>query len=162
MNLEQIVNAFVDESIELDEYIKQVNTLTLKEVSDIYKINQTDHMDQRMHAILIIWLLKHSFIHLTKDIDNPYLSYLDELIDDGEVKSSRFLTITKEYIMAHIVTNKDNIYMIINHSNEELSVKLPKEIANQVVYCFNCNDDLPLGSRLSIPEYSFYALKTNQ
>jgi hypothetical protein len=58
-----------------------------------------------------------------------------------------------------VTTNKNNIYILINHSQDEISFHLPKEIANQSMFCFNCNDDLLLKNNLDIPEYSFYALK---
>lgn len=159
MKLKNIMNQFITGTIDISEFLKNSNVLTQEETLEIYDIKETTFMDKRMHGIILLWLLKYQFIHLDGQENNPYLSYLYDLIDDEMVTSVKFLSIKATTLIAKVTTNKNNIYILINHSQDEISFHLPKEIANQSMFCFNCNDDLLLKNNLDIPEYSFYALK---
>lgn len=159
MKLQQIIDDFIHNKYGIDEYLKQVNILNSDEVSDIYSISETNLIDQRMHATIIFWLLKYKIMNLNNGIDNTYLSYLKDLIDGEIVKSVKFLSITTDTLVARVITDISHIYILINNSSGEMYFTLPKEIANQNVFCFNCNDEMELGLSLDIPEYSFYALK---
>lgn len=167
MKLQQIINNFITDSTNthsidtysIDTYIKQVNLLTLDEVNEVYTILDTTFLDQRMHAIILLWLLKYKMIDLNTETRSPYLSYLRDLIDEEPIQSVKFLSISSYSIVARVITDQSHIYVLMNNSNDEITFTVPSGIANQVVYCFNCNDDMKLGLSLDIPEYSFYALK---
>lgn len=159
MKLQEIINNFITNIYDIDEYIKQVNILNQEDVNEVYTILDTTSLDQRMHAILILWLLKYRMIGLNTKTDSPYLSYLKELIDGEILQSVKFLSISSHTLIARVITNKSHIYILINNSNDEITFTIPKEIANQTIFCFNCNDEMKLGLSLDIPEYSFYALK---
>lgn len=159
MKLQQIIDDFIHNKYGIDEYLKQVNILNSDQISDIYNISETNLIDQRMHATIIFWLLKYKMMNLYNCIDNSYLSYLKDLIDEEMIQSVKFLSITANTLIARVITDMSHIYILINNSDDEISFSLPKEIANQNVFCFNCNDEIALGLSLDIPEYSFYALK---
>lgn len=159
MQLEKLMDQFIKDDIYVNEFLKQINVLTKEEIAYIYSIKETTDMDKKMHGILLVWLLKHQLIDLNQCENNPYLSYLHDLLDDETIVSVKFLTIQPTLLVAKIMTSENQIYLFMNHSKKDISFHLPKEIANQTVFCLNCNDDMFLENDLDIPEYSFYAFK---
>lgn len=159
MQLEKLMNQFIKDDIYVDEFLKQINVLTKEEIAYIYSIKETTDMDKKMHGIFLVWLLKHQLIDLNQCENNPYLSYLHDLLDDETIVSVKFLTIQPTLLVAKIITSENQIYLFMNHSKKDISFHLPKEITNQTVFCLNCNDDMFLENDLDIPEYSFYAFK---
>ena len=104
-----------------------------------------------MNALLILWFIKHQ--DFTFNQSNLYINFIKDIVSE----------ITKPNILSYnddtIITKADNFYFIINHSNYELNIKLPSDIQNKTLYCYNCNDDINLKSSISLPEFSFYALR---
>ncbi len=157
--LKEVINNFIDNNLNVKDFIKIINNLNKTDIEYIYNITDDLYQDQMMNAIIIIWLLKYNMINLNSDLSNPYLNYLNELSDDFNIQEVKFLKITNYTITAKIITNNHPLYIIINHSNDDCTINVPLEIIGQKLFCRNCNHDMILSETIELPEYSFYAFE---
>ncbi|MCM1260725.1 MAG: hypothetical protein NC182_06305 [Prevotella sp.] len=157
--IKQLMEQFIQGSISIPDYLKAIVPLRQQDIQDIYSYNDTTHLDEMMHAYILLWSLKYNYIDLTYPKEHIYLSYLSSLLEDESIKHVSFLDIQFSSAIVEIFTTQGNIYFFINHSLKETILNVPKEIQYQTVYCLNCNDDMTLGTHLDMPEFSFYAFK---
>lgn len=157
--IKQLMERFIQGIIPIPEYIKAIIPLRKQDIQDIYSYNDTTHMDEMMHAFILLWSLKYNYIDLTYPKEHIYLSYLSSLLEDESIIHISFLDIQTYSATIQVSTTKGHIYFFINHSLKEIILAVPKEIQHQTLYCLNCNDDLNVNTHLDIPEFSFYALK---
>lgn len=153
-DLELLVNGFINSQLSMNDYIKRIKKTSIDQ-NFLINYKETNLMDQRMNALLIIWMY-HSAIF--KEIDytnNPYLSYIYELTSDIDQVDINYINLETNYLVANI----NNFYFIINHNNHEINIELPNELKNQKVFCYNCNDDMNLKEQILLPEFSFYVLE---
>lgn len=157
--VKQLMERFIQGSISIPDYLKAIVPLKQQDIQDIYSYDDTTHMDETMHAFILLWTLKYNCIDLEKKKDHIYLSYLSTLLEDESITNISFLEILSNSATIQITTTKEDIYFFINHSLKEIIINVPKDIQYQTLYCFNCNDDMTLDTHLDIPELSFYAFK---
>lgn len=157
--IKELMEQFIQGSISIPDYLKAIVPLRQQDIQDIYSYNDTTHMDEMMHAFILLWCLKYNYIDLNNQKEHIYLSYLSSILEDQSITHISFLDIQPHSVIIEVFTKEESIYFLINHSLYEAHLKIPKEIQYQTLYCLNCNDDMLLKTHLDIPEFSFYALK---
>lgn len=157
--VKQLIENFINSRISLPDYLKAILPLEQQDIQDIYTFTDTTHMDEMMHAFILLWTLKYKYIDLEKKKDHIYLSYLSTLLEGESIMHISFLEILPSSATIQVTTTKEDIYFFINHSLKEIVINVPKDMQYQTLYCFNCNDDMTLDTHLDVPEFSFYALK---
>lgn len=157
-NLSELMNDFVEKKISIEEYISKIESFKINNDSlfnDFLKnYNKTNKMDQRMNALLILWFYKNNHFSEYPE-ENPYLSYIYDLVQDIDNPVLNIYTIENDYLLCSV----NQFYFIINHNKKEVEINLPDELKNQTVYCYNCNDEMDLEDTIFLPEFSFYALE---
>lgn len=158
MNIEKLIEDFVNLKIDLIDYLLKLEHLEITNKGEfqnfIINYKETTKMDEKMNALLILWFCKYE---LFKDIQydsNPYLLYINDLTKDIKHIDLEFLEVGKH----NLITKIDNFYFIINHNTREINMTLPPELQEKTVFCYNCNDEMILEKELFLPEFSFYAL----
>lgn len=153
-DLDLLINGFIHNQISMDDYIKRIKITSINK-DFLIDYNKTDLMDQRMNALLIIWIYHPSIFKSINNINNPYLSYITELTSDIENVNLNYLYIENNTLVANI----NDFYFIINHNNHDVNITLPRNLQNKKVFCYNCNDNMNLADTIMLPEFSFYALE---
>lgn len=153
-DLNILTEGIVNSKITLSEYIKRVKNIKVTK-DFLLNYNKTDLMDQRMNALLILYFFNAKIFNEVDESSNPYLKYIKELTIDISNYEITFLYEEENFL----IIKQDNFYFIINHNNFEIEKKLPNELQNKTIFCYNCNDDLQLEKSIILPEFSFYALE---
>ncbi len=158
-DLINLINDFINEKINLKDYLIKIKQYQINDISSfklfLENYNDTNKMDQRMNALLILWFYKHDYFNNLEYDDNEYLSYIEEIQEDIDNYKLDYITIENNYLIIKL----SNYYFIINHNNHLVKIPLPEELQYQAVYCLNCNDDMKLKDKISLPEFSFYVLE---
>ena len=110
----------------MDDYIKRIKITSINK-DFLIDYNKTDLMDQRMNALLIIWIYHPSIFKSINNINNPYLSYITELTSDIENVNLNYLYIENNTLVANI----NDFYFIINHNNHDVNITLPRNLQNK-------------------------------
>lgn len=156
--LSNIINLFVNSNISLNEYIDNLIRIDINNLdlfnSYLESFNSTSMMDEHMNALIILWLLKKDSFNIKDDTTNEYLLYINEITEEIEDDKTSIILCENNYLIAKI----GECYFIINHNNHTSKIMLPDQLQNTTVYCFNCNDDMKLKEKITLPEFSFYAI----
>lgn len=154
-----LIDNFIEKKIKYLEFIDKINALENEEFKEVVNITNSSNLDERMIAILTIYLFKYQYIDLNNVSKNPYLSFIKEVFDYTTLLDVTYLTINNKVLIAKIITKNDLAYFILNPTSKERIVELPEELQYKTMFCFNCNDDLDLEDSIELPDYSFYTLK---
>lgn len=157
--LELLMDNFINENISLEEYINCIKSLEITDQKAfqnyICSYNNTTKMDQRMHALLILWFYKYQYFNNLSYEENHYLDYINEITYEIIDYNIKILILENSYL----IYKMDNFYFIINHNNHLVKITLPDELKQQIVFCINCNDEMKLKEKITMPEFSFYAME---
>ncbi len=158
MVIQNLLEDFVNLKIDLIDYLLKIEHLEINDKTAfqnfIINYKETTKMDEKMNALLILWFCKHELFKDLKKNNNPYLNYLNDLTRNIKNMYVEFLEVGKH----NLVTRIDTFYFIINQNNKDITIILPPELQDKVVFCYNCNDEMALKKELTLPEFSFYAL----
>lgn len=152
------IEEYVTNKINYLDFINAIKNITPLELNDIVKISNTTNLEQRMIAILTIYLFNYSKFTLT-DETNIYINFIKEFIEDSVITNFKIYEVTNDYLIGKLITSNKDYIIILNPTKAEINLTLPLDIANKTYYCYNCNDELNIDSFLEIPDYSFYVLK---
>lgn len=156
------ISDFVNNKIDLYTYVNFIKDYHISNQNDFTNFLETydnnNMMDERMNAFLILWILKSK--HFIFNKTNQYLNYLTSITNEMTNASINSIDISYlNYTSNFLISKVNDFYFIINHSNKELDIPLINDLKNKTVYCFNCGDDLYFEESLTLPEYSFYAVR---
>ena len=108
MNIEKLIEDFVNLKIDLIDYLLKLEHLEITNKGEfqnfIINYKETTKMDEKMNALLILWFCKYE---LFKDIQydsNPYLLYINDLTKDIKHIDLEFLEVGKH----NLITKIDN------------------------------------------------------
>lgn len=153
-----LINDFINCKINLQDFKNQLVHLEIVDKTAFHNFlvsyNETDHLDQRMIALLTIWFYHYQYFVYQ---GNHYLAFLDEI--KSEISSFDFSILFENENF--LIIKNDNIYFLLNNHQKSYLVNLPKSLQNIKGYCFNCNDEIALKETLKMPEYSFYIFDIN-
>ena len=159
--LVNIVDEYVSDKLNYLDFANLVKNVNSSLLNDIVNIQQTSKIDQRMIAIMTIYLFNYSIFDLSND-SNIYISFIKDIIEDNIIIGFETYQITNDYLIGRLKTSDKDFIIILNPSKNEINLTLPSDIANKTYYCFNCNDEIDLEVSVDMPEYSFYILKEIQ
>ena len=156
--LVNIVDEYVSDKLNYLDFANLVKNVNSSLLNDIVNISQTSKIDQRMIAIMTIYLFNYSIFDLSND-SNIYISFIKDIIEDNIIIGFETYQITNDYLIGRLKTSDKDFIIILNPSKNEIDLTLPSDIANKAYYCFNCNDEIDLEVSVDMPEYRFYILK---
>ena len=148
---------------EIKDYIENANKNEIEEFYDYTTDNSFFEYDSDMVMLtyLYLWVIDNTFKNnfpLTGS-DNMFLSFIRSLFNDyDDFKDEAILTINN---LNYEIYKLKDIYLIINTSDVDLSVNVPKELENTKCFCINCNDEIEIESIVDIYPYGFMLIKKN-
>ena len=113
--IKELMEQFIRGSISIPDYLKAIVPLRQQDIQDIYSYNDTTHMDETMHAFILLWCLKYNYIDLTNQKEHIYLSYLSNILEDQSITHISFLDIQSHSVIIEVFTKEESIYFFINH-----------------------------------------------
>ena len=156
--LVNIVDEYVNDKLNYLDFVNLVKNVNSSFLNDIVNISQTSEIDQRMIAIVTIYLFNYSIFDLNID-SNIYISFIKDFVEDNIITGFETYQITNDHLIGRLKTSDKDFIIILNPSKNEIDIPLPDDIANKTYYCFNCNDEIDLEVLVDMPEYSFYILR---
>ena len=156
--LVNIVDEYVNDKLNYLDFVNLVKNVNSSFLNDIVNISQTSEIDQRMIAIVTIYLFNYSIFDLNNG-SNIYISFIKDFVEDSIITGFETYQITNDHLIGRLKTSDKDFIIILNPSKNEIDITLPGDIANKTYYCFNCNDEIDLEVLVDMPEYSFYILR---
>lgn len=150
-----IVNDFISDKLTLNDLILLVKTFDATERKALLEclllFYNDNYSDNQMILYLVLWsVFKFDYTN----IDNQYTSLIKKVDLNNTGKISYCLN------EPNLVMYKQNDCLyLINNSEFDHLVTLPKEFQKREVFCVTCNEGINIDETLEICEHSFYILK---
>ena len=109
--LVNIVDEYVSDKLNYLDFANLVKNVNSSLLNDIVNISQTSKIDQRMIAIMTIYLFNYSIFDLSND-SNIYISFIKDIIEDNIIIGFETYQITNDYLIGRLKTS-DKDFIII-------------------------------------------------
>ena len=102
--LVNIVDEYVSDKLNYLDFANLVKNVNSSLLNDIVNISQTSKIDQRMIAIMTIYLFNYSIFDLSND-SNIYISFIKDIIEDNIIIGFETYQITNDYLIGRLKTS---------------------------------------------------------
>lgn len=164
-----IYNDFFLKKISYDDFKNQLmsfmNSSSIGQLKDFFDYITDDSFsaydaDMVMLSYLTLWFLENPVrkTFALSGADNMYCSFIKSVLD-----SYPYVTKLKETIIQdnfnYAIFQFQNLYLIINKTEMDLTIPLPIELKDKACFCVNCGEEVTTDEDLPIYPYGFYFLE---
>ncbi len=142
---------------EVNDEIYRLSLTNEKKLQSIYDKIKNDESDYNLMVMLLLWVNPNSIFKNSDNYCNSFTKFLHSLKDE----SSDFFNQEIKWFYTsdnHLVFVKDDLLVIMNNNDYEISSQLPDEYINQTLHCENCNEEISVTTYINVPGNTFYII----